>query len=123
MWYLPGTTWLAARKCTPLPARTTFLCVLSVLCGFGKCTICQDNEAIFTSLLHNLPMEIKSSEYGPAFSFRRGFIGKAGLLLPTLKKKNKIKRCVGVINQYTGYKKVDTPPCYTPENKPTASQP
>lgn len=30
-------------------------------------------------------------------------------------KKNKIKRCVGVINQYTGYKKVDTPPCYTPE--------
>lgn len=86
VWYLPGTTWLAARKCTPLPARTTFLCVLSVLCGFGKCTICQDNEAIFTSLLHNLLMEIKSSEYGPAFSFRRGFIGKAGLLLPTLKK-------------------------------------
>lgn len=50
------TTSLAAQKCTTLAARTTFLCVLSVLCGFVKCTICQDNETIFTSLLHNLLM-------------------------------------------------------------------
>jgi len=36
----------------------------------------------------------------------------------------KKKRHVGVINQYLGYKKVDAPsPCYTPENKSTATQP
>lgn len=30
---------------------------------------------------------------------------------------------VGVINQYIGCKKVAAPsPCYTPENKPTATQ-
>lgn len=45
---------------TALQACTAFLCVLSVLCGFVKCTISQDNETVFLSLLHNLLIYIKN---------------------------------------------------------------
>lgn len=52
--YFIATTLLAAQECTVLQARTAFLCVLGVLYWFAKCTICQENETIFSSLLHNL---------------------------------------------------------------------